>query len=187
LDLNTLISGCIKKDPEAREKLYYHYRDKLFSVCLKYCRSYEEAEDHLHDTFITVFEKIKTYKGKGSFEGWMKRIAIYKAIDKYKKRTDFELAEHKLAGLTEEVFIDKESQSVPLDALMELIQQLPNQYRLIFNMYELDGFTHKEIAKIVGISINTSKSNLFRARLQLKQRILDYMQLQTLKKTDCGQ
>ncbi|MEM9000771.1 MAG: RNA polymerase sigma factor [Bacteroidota bacterium] len=186
MDLDKLISGCIKKNPEARERLYYLYRDKLFSVCLKYCCSFEEAEDHLHDTFITIFEKIKTYKGKGSFEGWMKRIAIYKAIDKYKKRTDFELATHKLSSLHDEVYMENESQSIPIEVLMGLIQKLPNQYRLIFNLYELDGFPHKEISQIVGISESTSKSNLFRSKLLLKQRILEYISLQTLKKTDSG-
>ena len=83
MNVDQLIHKCIKKDRKAQETLYNTYRRKLFPVCLKYCRSRSEAEDHLHDVFIEIFDKIRTYSRKGSFEGWMKRIAINKAIDKY--------------------------------------------------------------------------------------------------------
>ena len=131
MDLNELIKSCVKKELKAQEKLYHIYKKILFPICLKYCRSYTEAEDHLHDTFIEIFDQIKKYKGKGSFEGWMKRIAINKAIDKYKKQKDFELADYRLAEVTEEVYIDN-SQSLPIEDLIQLIQELPNQYRLVF-------------------------------------------------------
>ena len=154
--------------------LYKTYKKKLFSVCLKYCRSQIEAEDHLHDTFIEIFDKIKNYNHKGSFEGWMKRIAIYKAIDKYKKQKNVELADYRLAEITEEVYLEN-SHAIPFEELIKFIQELPNQYRLVFNMYELDGYTHKEISSIIGISEGTSKSNLFRAKTGLKKRILAYI------------
>jgi len=173
LDLNELIKSCVKKELKAQEELYHIYKKKLFPICLKYCRSYTEAEDHLHDTFIEIFEQIKKYKNKGSFEGWMKRITINKAIDKYKKQKDFELADYRLAEITEEVYLDN-SQSLPTEELIQLIQELPNQYRFVFNMYELDGYSHKEIAKIIGITESTSKSNLHRAKVHLKKRILAY-------------
>ncbi|MGB5818351.1 MAG: sigma-70 family RNA polymerase sigma factor [Saonia sp.] len=175
MDTDVLISGCIKKKPEAREALYKLYRNKLFSVCLKYCRSYSEAEDHLHDIFIEIFEKIKTYKGKGSFEGWMKRITINKAIDRYKRETNFELSDYKMAGLSEEIYLDEDNLPLSFETLMTLIQKLPTQYRIIFNLYELDDYPHKEIAKMLSISISTSKSNLHRAKIILKKQITELM------------
>ncbi len=172
--MDPIIKKCIEKDGRAQEELYNKYRKKLFLICLKYTSSETEAEDHLHDTFIEIFEKISKYKGKGSFEGWMKRIAINKAIDKYKRKKVFGLADHTLENLTEEVYLDFENPEVPIDKLMVFIQELPEKYRLIFNLYELDGYSHREISKKVGISENTSKSNLFRAKVNLKKRISAY-------------
>ncbi len=186
LDLNRLIKGCIRRKPEARQELYYRYRDSLFLTSLKYCSSYEEAEDHLHDMFILIFEKIKSYKGKGSFEGWMKRIVINKAIDKYKNRKDVELAEYKLAGISEEVMLEEESQSISIEILIQLIQKLPNQYRLVFSMYQLDGYSHKEIGKKLSISESTSKSNLHRAKIHLKEHIQKHISPRTTKSIACG-
>ena len=176
MELDQLIKSCIKKDRKAQEALYNQYKKKLFPVCLKYCRSHTEAEDHLHDTFITIFGDIKKYKGKGSFEGWMKRIAINKAIDKYKKQNTFELADHKAASLSgdEDVSIYENDLLLSFETLMALIQELPHQYRIVFNLYELDDYPHKEIAALLGITVGTSKSNLHRAKSLLKGKILDH-------------
>ena len=172
MDTEQLIKSCIKKDRRAQEKLYNTYKKKLFPVCLKYCRSYTEAEDHLHDTFIIIFDTIKKYKGKGSFEGWMKRIAINKAIDKYKKSVVYTLSEGKEQNLTEDVTIEEKDLPPSVDTLMSFILQLPNSYRLIFNLFELDGFSHKEIAEMLDISEGTSKSNLHRAKALLKAKVI---------------
>jgi len=183
--LDPLIKRCIEKDSRAQEELYRKYSKKLFLVCLKYTSCQTEAEDHLHDVFIEIFEKISKYKGKGSLEGWMKRIAINKAIDKYKRKKVFELANHTLVNLTEEVYLEFENPEVPIDKLMVFIQELPEQYRLIFNLYELDGYSHREISKKVGISESTSKSNLFRAKVNLKKRISAYRK-NIVKKQNSG-
>ncbi|MEN1784590.1 MAG: RNA polymerase sigma factor, partial [Bacteroidota bacterium] len=180
LRLEQLIKRCKKKDVSAQKVLYEIYRQKLFSICLKYTASYAEAEDHLHDVFIEIYQKIHQYKGIGSFEGWMKRIAINKAIDRYKKKTTFELAQHKENSLIDEVYLDFEEPNIPFEKLLQFIQELPDQYRLIFSLYELDGYSHKAIAKQVRISESTSKSNLFRAKQRLKKRISDYL-IQTRK------
>ncbi len=186
MDTQQLITGCINKNAKAREALYMLYKGKLFSVCLKYCRSYTEAEDHLHDIFIEIFDKIKTYRGHGSFEGWMKRIAINKAIDRYKKVTNFELADYKLAGLTEEVYLNEDHLPLSFESLMNLIHELPPQYRIIFSLYELDNYTHKEIAKMLSISIGTSKSNLHRAKIILKKKVTDLTNEQKNKNVGDG-
>ena len=173
MDLDQLIKGCIKKDRKSQEALYNSYKARLFPVCLKYCRSEAEAQDHLHDTFVIVFNTIKKFKGQGSFEGWMKRIAINKAIDNYKKQNTILLTDQREAILSEDIYIDENELPVSWELLMQMIQELPPQYQLIFNLYELDNYSHKEISKKLGISINTSKSNLHRAKAILKEKIIN--------------
>lgn len=166
---NELIEGCIKKNRKAQQDLYNQYKDTLFLLCLKYCRNKTEAEDNLHDAFITIFNKIGKYKNKGSFEGWMKRITINMAIDKYKKSGNTnEIIDNKLV---EDTTIDDESLNIPLQTILETVQKLPNQYRIVFSLYELDNYTHKEISGLLDISIGTSKSNLHRAKSLLKKNI----------------
>jgi len=172
LNIEELIIACKKNDREAQNLLYRSYKDTLYLQSLKYSKSTEEAEDILHDAFITIFSKIKSYSNKGSFEGWMKRIVINKSIDNYKKRRNLtnELQEHFFKNEEADVEIS-ENTKISLNKLLEYIQQLPDQYRLVFNLYQLDGFSHKEIAKMLSISESTSKSNLHRAKLSLKEKL----------------
>lgn len=137
-------------------------------VSLKYCQNDSEAEDNLHDAFIEIFTNIKNFKATGSFEGWMKRIVINKAISRYKK--SFFLTSIKDDNIPE-ITISEAEMDYPIDYLLSLIQELPHQYRLIFNLYELDEYSHKEIAEMLSISESTSKSNLHRAKLILKEKI----------------
>jgi len=181
LNVDQLIHKCIKKDRKAQELLYTTYRKKLFPVCLKYCRSHTEAEDHLHDVFIEIFDKIRKYNGTGSFEGWMKRIAINKAIDKYKGSAIFSLNEWQKETLTESTTLHKSDLPPSWEALMRFVQELPTQYRLVFNLFELDEYSHKEIAEMLQISENTSKSNLHRGKAILKKRILALKEVRPLK------
>jgi RNA polymerase sigma-70 factor (ECF subfamily) len=168
LSLKTLIHNCKKQDIKAQEQLYKLYANKLFAVCLKYSNSYQQAEDNLQDGFMIIFEKIIQYQDKGSFEGWMKRIMINNTLQKYRKQTVFEIVNEE--HLKEpEVEIDDEIVSV--DYLLKIIQELPDRYRQVFNFYALDGFSHKEIAERLQISVGTSKSNLSRARIILKEKI----------------
>ncbi len=186
MNVDQLIKRCIKKDRGAQEALYNTYRKKLFPVCLKYCNSRSEAEDHLHDVFIEVFDKIRKYSGRGSFEGWMKRIAINKAIDKYKKYTVFSMHEKQSELITETNTLHKDDLPPSLEVLMSLVQELPTQYRLVFNLYELDDFSHREIAKMLQISESSSKSNLHRGKAILKQRILALKEVRPLKTSSNG-
>lgn len=173
MELEQLIAKCIRNDRSAQETLYTKFKDSLFPVCLKYCRSNSEAEDHLHDVFIEIFKKISSYKGNGSFEGWMKRITINKAIDKYKKNNTYILDSEKAAALTEDTTLEDEDLPPSWEELIVLIQQLPDQYRMVFNLYELEDYSHQEIAFVLKISPNTSKSNLHRAKAILKSKILE--------------
>jgi RNA polymerase sigma-70 factor (ECF subfamily) len=172
LTLEELISNCKKQNLKAQEELYNKFSGILFAVCLKYSPNYHEAEDNLQDAFLTIFERIEQFKGKGSFEGWMKRIAINTVLQKYRKKKIFHLSNEE--QIEEEEVVEVENNQVPLDFLLKIVQELPNRYRLVFNMYVLDDYSHKEIADSVGISVGTSKSNLARARGILKIKIEDY-------------
>lgn len=168
MSIKQLIQKCKKQDIEAQEQLYRMFAHKLFPVCLKYSATYQQAEDNLQDAFLMIFKSMPQYRNKGSFEGWMKRIVITTALQKYRKQTVFEIIREDHYK-EPEVEIDEDEVSV--DYLLELIQQLPDRYRQVFNLYVLDGFSHKEIAEVMNISTGTSKSNLARARVILKEKI----------------
>ena len=171
MKIDDLIKLCKQQNREAQSELFLRYKDVLFTLCLKYCKSRAEAEDHLQDSFIKIFQNINRYANKGSFEGWMKRIVINSAIDRYKKDLyTVSVDEQRIAE--EDTSIDSQAMSLPLNTLLEMVQELPSRYRLIFNLYELDGYSHIEIADQLGISTGTSKSNLHRAKLILKEKVL---------------
>lgn len=167
LDTDKLIKGCIKQNREAQAKLYEMYKRQLYALSLKYCPNRDEAQDNLHNAFLEIFTKIASFSGKGSFEGWMKRITINKAIDSYKKTMQLT----PVRDLPEDTSVDDGELEISLDELLALIQGLPNQYRLVFCLYELDDYPHKEIAEMLSISEGTSKSNLHKAKAILKEKI----------------
>lgn len=141
---------------------------------MKYCKNRDEAQDNLQDSFVIIFTKINTFKNTGSFEGWMKRIVINKAIDRYKREPFLESIED--YQIEDDLnTIDTSGLSIPLDHLLYMVQELPDRYRLVFNMYQLDDFSHKEIADALSITEGTSKSNLHRAKAILKEKITVFM------------
>ena len=160
----------------AQTKVYQIFSDKLFAICLKYSRNYQDAEDTLQDSFLTIFKKIDTYKNKGSFEGWLKRITINTALQKYREKTTLEIVEEvpDEEDQENEQAENLKDAALDVDVLLNLIQQLPDKYRLVFNLYVLDNYSHKEIAELLNISEGTSKSNLSRARAILKQKVVNY-------------
>ena len=169
MEINDLIQACKKNQRIAQSQLYQLYKEKLYMVSLKYCRNVEEAEDLLHDAFLTIFSSIKSYKNRGSFEGWMKRIVINKAIDRYRKKTYHSEIND---DMIEDTTILEEEMTIPLSAITNFVQELPDQYRLVFSLYQLDGYSHKEVATMLSISESTSKSNFHRAKVILKRKIL---------------
>ena len=171
MSLDQLIINCKKNDTKAQSQLYKLFSSKLFSICLKYSRSYAEAEDNLQDTFITVFKKIDQYNNKGSFEGWIKRITINTALQRYREKGVFKIVNEENI---KDVSVEIEDNAVSIDFLLKIIQELPDRYRLVFNLYVLDGYSHKEVATMMNITTGTSKSNLARARLILKEKVEDY-------------
>jgi RNA polymerase sigma-70 factor (ECF subfamily) len=164
-----LIRKCKKGNRAAQARLYKTYSAVLFGICLKYSRNKTEAEDNLHDSFMIIYDKIHQYRSRGSFEGWLKRVTINTVLQKYRKQQPLSLVTESLES--REDVNDSPVEDIPLSTLLKFVQELPNKYRLTFNMYVLDGYSHKEISKILGTSEGTSKSNLARARTILKDRI----------------
>lgn len=170
MSLEQIIEQCQKHDVKAQEALYRRFAPILLGVCIKYCGNKALAEDLFQESFITIFNKISQFKHRGSFEGWMKRITINTVLTYYRKHQYIEsIDDHKIELIEENDTLNTSKYS--LNYLLSVIQKLPNQYRLVFNMYALDGYSHKEISKALGISEGTSKSNLSRARSILKKEL----------------
>ncbi len=170
-----LIEGCIRGDRKMQYELYERYAPKMYGVCLRYAANAEEAEDILQEGFIKVYKKISSYRGDGSFEGWIRRIFVNTAIEHFRKKTYLQPITEQ-----EESTIEGKYLSV-LDSLAEkdiiqLVQQLSPGYRTVFNMYVIEGYTHKQIAEALGISEGTSKSQLSRAKLILQDLVKKYVE-----------
>ena len=172
MSLEQLIQKCKNNDTKAQSDLYKLFSSKLFALSLKYSKNYAEAEDVLQDSFVTIFNKIGQYKGKGSLEGWLKRIVINTALQRYREKGLFDIVNEE--SLKEEVTVDVENENIDIDFLLRTIQELPDRYRLVFNLYVLDGYSHKEISEMLNITTGTTKSNLARARAILKDKIEVY-------------
>lgn len=175
MGLKELILSCKKQNRKAQEQLYRLYASKLFGLCLKYSENRQEAEDNLQDGFVTIFEKIGQYRDSGSFEGWMKRIIINTALQKHRQQKVYGINNEAAIGDEE---VEVESEEISVDYLLQCVQELPQRYRQVFSLYVLDGYSHREIAGLLGISEGTSKSNLARARMALKEKIEKNQNLQ---------
>ena len=170
--IESLLHECKNNNTQAQEQLYKLLAPKLFAVSLKYSRSYEEAQDNLQESFLIIFDKLEQFNGNGSFEGWAKRLVVNYVLQQYRKQGLFlELVSDNIPNV-EDVEIDDES--VTMEFLLQIIQELPDRYRLVFNLYVVDGYSHKEIAEMLEITDGTSKSNLARAKMILKEKIQNY-------------
>ena len=180
MSLNQLIKKCKLQDRKAQEELYRKYSGKLFLLCLKYSSDRQQAQDTLQDGFLKIFENLDQFSGKGSFEGWMTRIMINTAMKKYRSRTVYLSVDEDLIEDTEENF-DVDEEQVELSELIRFIQELPERYRHVFNLYVMEGFSHQEISEMLKISTGTSKSNLARARLKLQESVEAHLQLKSAR------
>ncbi|MEC4003452.1 sigma-70 family RNA polymerase sigma factor [Flavobacterium sp. SUN052] len=167
MSLEQLINDCKKNDIKAQEQLYKQFAPKMFSVCLKYSRNYAEAQDHLQDAFLLIFEKINQFEFKGAFEGWIKRLVVNHVLQHYRNKTFLSSIDD---DIVDEVEIEIDD-TISMEYLMKIIQELPDRYRLVFNLNVFENYSHQEIADALGISVGTSKSNLARAKMILKDKI----------------
>ncbi|AVR44884.1 RNA polymerase subunit sigma-70 [Christiangramia fulva] len=168
MSLHELIHQCRKENRNAQEQLYRLYAAKLFGLCLKYSENRQQAEDNLQDGFVQIFNKIKQFREEGSFEGWMKRVMVNTCLQKYRQQKVYSLSNE---AQIEEEDPEVEEEEFEINFLLQCIQALPDRYRQVFSLYVLDGYSHREIAEMMNISEGTSKSNLARARMALKEKI----------------
>lgn len=171
-DLKIIIKECASGNVRAQEKLYRMFAPKMFGVCLRYAKDRTEAEDNLQDGFIKVFENIHKFRHEGSFEGWIRRIMVNVSLGKYRKQYLLypveDIGKIEPAPVPDEIIA-----KLGADELLGLIQQLPPRYRMVFNLYVLDGLNHQQISEAMNISVGTSKSNLARARDILKRKVFE--------------
>ena len=165
-----IIAGCKSQNRQAQKFLYEQYAPILFPISRRYVKHREDAEDVLLDAFYKIFSNINQYQGKGSFEGWMKRIVVNESLMFLRKRHNFNV---NLDVVTHSIHDDDHNIEELLfeQDIVRLIQQLPTGYRTVFNLYVIEGYKHREIAEELDISINTSKSQLIQAKRKLGQML----------------
>ena len=183
LDDNQIIRGCRKHKRTAQEALYEKYAPVLRGICLRYSRNKTEAEDLLQDGFIKIFLNINKFSGKGSFGGWLKRIMVNTAITQFKKNKYHynidEINELEFADNKEDDNEQKDIKSIILNGdlskedLLNVVNKLPEGFKMVFNLYVIENYSHKEIAKTLKISVNTSKSQLSRARKLIQKKLYE--------------
>lgn len=171
---DNLIRGCIEWDRNAQNMLYEKYASQMIAVCLPYSRNREEAEDTFHEGFMKVFQNISKFNGTGSLEGWIRRIMVNTAIDKYKKNSHlFIVSIDEYPSAMDRYYSTDFLSNDGAAELFEMIQKLPPVCRMVFNLFVFEGLKHREIAKKLDITEGTSKSNLSHARSILKRKIFE--------------
>jgi len=170
--LKLLILRCQKQDRAAQAALYHHFSSRMYAVCLQYARNTDEAKDHLQEGFIHAFDKMYQFGFKGAFEGWLKRIFINRILLSYRKKPMWDVVTESAVAEPEPLAED-EVFDFEMSELLTLIQALPDRYRLVFNLYVMESYSHHDIAVALGISVGTSKSNLSRARAILQRKVLE--------------
>ena len=161
-----LIKGCIREDRTAQGMLYEKYANKMFAICMRYCTTREEAEDVLQEAFIKIFDKISMFRQEGSFEGSMRRIMVNTALRSWDKRSKkFEPGD--IDDVNEPVFDATVLDKMGVKEIMQVISQLPDGYKQVFNLFAVEGYSHKEIGELLNINESTSRSQYARARKHL--------------------
>jgi RNA polymerase sigma factor (sigma-70 family) len=171
MDDTSLVIECVKGNSRAQRMLFERFSQKMLGVCLRYAKSTEQAEDVLQDGFVKVFSKLNDFKHDGSLEGWIRRIMVNTSLDQIRK-------ENKFLGNTSLDNVDYKLQNnafvlenLAAKDLMKMVQSMPVGYKVVFNMFAIEGYSHKEISEHLGISENTSKSQYSRARAYLRERL----------------
>lgn len=171
-----LVKGCVREDRRCQQELFLRYSGKMLAVCLRYTRHRMEAEDILQDAFIKVFDNISKFEFKGSFEGWIRRIVINTALKNYSKKS-FKQEQIGLENQPELPLEPEIYNTLQEEELLRLISRLPDGYRVVFNLYAVEGYSHKEIADLLGIQESTSRSQLVKARKMLQGMIVDLQKI----------
>jgi len=172
-----LIQDCIDGNRRSQGQLYEMFAPKMFSVCLRYSKNKEEAEEIVQEGFVQVFKSLKNYKYLGSFEGWIRKIMVYCAVQYYRSKSKiYPVISFETANV-EEPANEEILSRLGKKELLTMVQGLPPAYRIIFNLYVFEGMKHREIAEYLGISEGTSKSNFFDAKVILQKKIISSMKM----------
>ena len=170
-----LIKGCINQDRKIQEILYRRYSPKMYAVCLRYSKNTDNAQDILQEGFIKIFRNLEKYRGDGSFEGWIRRIFVNTSIEHFRRSVQMQ----SVSDVQENTIEDKEwnaFENLAEKDIIQMIQELSPGYRQVFNLYVVEGYSHKEIGELLGISEGTSKSQLARSKVILQKMVGDRFQ-----------
>ena len=178
-----LIKGCIEGSRRMQEDLYRRFSPRMYAVCLRYAGNTEEAEDILQEGFIKVYKKLDSFRSEGSFEGWVRRIFVNTAIEHFRRKRYLMPVTEKEENTIEGKYISVLDELAEKD-ILALVQELSPGYRTVFNMYVVEGYTHKEIADMLGISEGTSKSQLSRAKVILQEMVRNFIDHQRGAKSE---
>jgi len=177
-DIAQIVAQCKRGNRQAQKQLYEAFAPKLFAVCLRYCKNRMEAEDMLHEGFIKIFEKIGQYRGEGNISAWLRKVMVNIVLDEMRKSKEISFVDEKESVLERYAEIDDNEDEqnddiydVDINEVFELVNQMPEKYKLVFNLYIIEKYSHDKIASELGISKGTSKSNLSRARNWLKKQL----------------
>jgi len=174
-EIKNIINGCLKGNRRDQELLYRRHAGKLYSVCLQYSGNDEEARDILQEGFIKIFENLVNYKYEGSFDGWIRRIIVNTALERYRRNHNLRRVDDIDQIQEPDAYPDTEDYAgLQAIDLLEIIRELPPKYRMVFNLFAIEGYSHKEIGNMLNISEGTSKSNLSRARDILQRRVVSF-------------
>lgn len=172
-----LIEGCKRQDRKSQQLVYEKYARVMYGICLRYASEKEAAQDLLQDGFIKVFMNINSFENKGSFEGWMKRIFVNLALENIRKDKTKKMYSDDIENVSDLDIIDEaegDIDGITEDELLKMVQELPQGYRSVFNLYAIEDYSHKEISEMLGIAEGTSRSQYIRARALLQEKIKEY-------------
>jgi len=170
-NLNQMWAGCLLNERKQQEALYRALSPKMLAVCMRYASDKDEAQDILQEGFIKMFNNVHKYRGDGNLEGWIRRIMVHTAISRYRKMKPMVLVED-MAETHEAGTTSDNANNLEVSDLMKLVQQLPQVYRSVFNLYAIEGYSHQEIGTKLGITELLSRTTLYRARNILKEKLL---------------
>jgi RNA polymerase sigma factor (sigma-70 family) len=176
-----LIKGCLEGNRRMQEELYRRFSPRMYAVCLRYAGNAEEAQDVLQEGFIKIFKKLDSFRGDGSFEGWIRRVFVNTAIEHFRRKKYLQPVTEKEENTLEGNYLSVLDSLAERD-IMALVQELSPGYRTVFNMYVVEGYTHKEIGDIMGISEGTSKSQLSRAKVILQEMVKKFLDQRSEKR-----
>ena len=172
-----LIQACINGDRHSQSRLYEQFAQKMFAVCMRYSKNREEAEEVMQEGFVQVFKSLRSFKYAGSFEGWIRKIMVYCAIQQYRSKSKMHPVVNIETTQTEQICKEDILARIQKKELLQMVQALSPAYRMVFNLYVFEGMKHREIAKELGISEGTSKSNFFDAKQILQKAVINSLKI----------